>query len=85
MVTGIKGEGVSTLAAALAGTNSQPNMLYERQMEARANLVVHDFPNFQHDTDWKAKARQLVKLVKNKHLLYSEESSKQTFVSSYLQ
>ena len=86
VVAGIRGEGVSTLAAAIVGQNPQPNMeLYENQMEASANLVVQDFPNFKNDADLNAKARQLTELMKNKHLLVfcvPMTSCKETFKSS---
>ena len=85
VVAGIRKEGVSTAAAAIARQNQlYSNECYEHHSE-RDKLVIRDFQNFQRDADRQAKAKQLVKLLKSSDLLVfcvPMTSSKQDFVSS---
>ena len=86
VVLGIRQEGVSTAAAAIAGRNPlHSNDYYEHQTHEKAKLVIHDFQSFQRDTDREAKAKQLVKLMKSNDLLVfciPMTLSKQNFVKS---
>ena len=86
VVVGIKQEGVSTAAAAIAGQRLlYANDYYEYQTHERAKLVIRDFESFQRDKDREAKAKQLVKLMSSNDLLVfcvPMTSSKQNFVRS---
>ncbi len=74
VVTGMKGEGVSTVAAALIGTEPREggSGLYMQQViHMKANLLVYDFQGFPEVGNRQLQAKELVEFQnsKNTHLL----------------
>ncbi len=70
VVTGVKGEGVSTVAAALIGKPPREggSGLYRQQVISRkANLLVYDFQGFPRVGDKQLKAKELVEFQNSKN------------------
>ncbi|XP_064407736.1 uncharacterized protein LOC135352489 [Halichondria panicea] len=69
VVTGVKGEGVSTVAAALIGKpprESGSGLYLQQVIRMKANLLVYDFQGFPKVGDKQLKAKELVEFQKQK-------------------
>ena len=70
VVTGARKEGVSTLAAAMAGKEPREGgsgLYWKQVIPMKANLVVHDFKGFSKDENKQDKVNELVAFVKSKN------------------